>query len=91
MSNRKGAKVKRHNHTLKVLSDYLEEENLSEFAGKIEISPAYLTMVLNGQRKPSLAICNRIIQETCLEVRLQDLRPDLYSEILAYNKMCDGT
>lgn len=87
MLKKLGRKPNIKEYKLKVLGEYLEEENHTLFANSIGISQPMLSLILKGERKASLQLCNRIIQETCLEVRLEDLRPDIYSEIMEYAKI----
>ena len=67
------------NAVLKELADYIQGESISrkDFAKTIGVVPSFLTMLLNGQRKASLRLCNRIAQETYFEIKLEDLRPDI--------------
>ena len=77
-----GRKPNNKNHKLKVLSAWLEEENHSKFAKAIRISGTHLSLILSGKRKATMFVANRIIQETNLEVSLEDIRPDLHKEVM---------
>lgn len=79
-----GRKPNNKRHKLKALSSYLKDKNHSEFAKSIKISPAHLSYILIGKRKPSLQVANRIVMESEFEVTLDQLRPDLYEEIMRY-------
>lgn len=79
-----GRKPDNNNHKLTALSDYLKDKNHGDFAKAIKTSPAHLSNILSGARKASLPIVNRIIQETDLEIKLKDLRPDIYEEVMKY-------
>jgi len=87
MLKKRGRKPNREGYKLKELGEYLEEENHTKFARSIGISQPLLSLILKGKRQASLHLCNRILQETCLEVRLEDLRPDLYEEIMKYGEI----
>jgi len=86
MAVKKGRKSNPKNHKIKNLSYYLNDKCHSLFAKKINISPAHLSMILNGTRKASMFVSNKIILETEFEVTLKDLRLDLYNEIMKYGK-----
>lgn len=77
-----GRKPKNRSHKMKELSLFLRDKSHTEFAKAVNISTGHLSMILTGKRPPSLPLVNRIRQETNEEVTLEDLRPDLYKEIL---------
>lgn len=52
------------------LRTYLDGRPKAEFAGKVNINPAYLSQLLSGDRKPSLALMLRIQEATEGEVDL---------------------
>ncbi len=79
-----GRKPKTKSHKLKVLSRYLKDKSHTEFVKAIDISTGHLSMILTGKRKASLPVANRIIQETGMEVTLEDLRPDIYNGVMKY-------
>lgn len=54
------------------LSDYLNGKKHSEFARKIAISPAYLSQILSGQRRPAYDLMWKIENETGGAVGLAD-------------------
>ena len=77
-----GRKPKNESHKSKALSLYLKDKSHTKFAKDVEISTGHLSMILTGKREASLQLVNRIRQHTNEEVSLEDLRPDLYKEIL---------
>lgn len=52
------------------LRTYLEGRPKAEFAAKVDIRPPYLSQLLSGQRKPSLALMLRIQEASEGEVDL---------------------
>ncbi len=84
MANKRGRKALNGKHKLKALSEYLKEESHVEFATKIGISKMHLSNLLFGRRRPSVEVCNSIIQETDGEVGYKDLRLDIYNSVMAH-------
>ena len=61
------------------LECYLKEKNIPKqaFAKRIQISNSYISLIINGKRKPSLKVARLIIKETKGKVNVADLfEPD---------------
>jgi DNA-binding transcriptional regulator YdaS (Cro superfamily) len=86
MPRKRGRKPNMKECKIKALGEYLDGTSHTEFARSIGISQPMLSLILKGERQASLQLCNKIIQETRLEVKFIDLRPDLYDDILQIGK-----
>ena len=79
-----GRKPKTDNHKLKVLSAYLNDKSHTQFAKSVEISCTHLSSILSGRSKPSLVLSVRISQKTKGEVTFEDLRKDIFDEVMKH-------
>jgi DNA-binding transcriptional regulator YdaS (Cro superfamily) len=72
-----------HTMDLKTYINSLPRGGAAALAGKLSITPVYLSQLTTRQdgRKPSPELCVSIETETQGSVRRQDLRPDDWSRI----------
>lgn len=63
---------------LRAYLDTLPRGGVSEFAGRIGVTPVYLSQIAAGQdgRVPSPSLCVVIERESCGHTGRKDLRPD---------------
>lgn len=59
------------------LKNEIGSEGLDQLAEKVESSPAYLSQIAHGHRKPSPALCRRLVAAEP-RLTLSALRPDVY-------------
>ena len=66
------------------LTDYFKDEPRgakSEMAEYLKISPTWLSLLMNGEKKASPALCLKIEEATQGLVKRIDLRPDIFGKI----------
>lgn len=64
------------------LKQYFEGEphgSKKDFSDRLEISPTWLSLIINGSRKPSAALARKIEKATKGQVTAKSLRPDLFA------------
>ncbi len=75
------------------LEEYLKKHSLThkEFGEMIDVSPSYVTRIVNGKKNPSLALMRRIIDFTNGEVTVGDLFNPLLPSRLKKRKKTENT
>lgn len=73
------------------IQTYLSEtkQTKSGFAGKVGITPTYLTQILKRVRQPAPGLCLKFVRATGGVIKLKDLRPDL-TEILDLIRLAEN-
>ena len=79
-----GRKPKYENHKLKQLSNYLKDKSHAEFAKSIRISATYLSLILSGNKKPSIKVVAKMNVATDGKLNLKNMRPDIYAEVMKH-------
>ena len=77
-------------HKMLKLREYLKENGAAKFARALNISHGHLSMIVNGKRRPSLPLANRMIIESESELSLKDLLPDTYYDVMKHAEKKEG-
>lgn len=69
-----------------ILKEWLTKSSKTErdrVATEAGTSVAYLYLIARGDRRPKIALAQKIVSATNNEVTMQDLRPDIFAVLVA--------